>query len=103
MTKEIYNQTLSSFLSPGAVGRELGISLSAVYNLIHTRDLRAIDVAPSTTTGRKPTYRIRREWLDDFLLGRTAARAPSPGGGRGGPKTARRSRHGVTIENHLGI
>lgn len=69
----------AKLLTPAQVAAELNISLSAVYNLIRSGDLRAVDLAPSNRTGKHRFWRITRECLDEFLARRLmSARRPAP-------------------------
>lgn len=67
MTESNHNSTAPAILTPRHVARELGISLTAVYALIQSGDLPALDVAPTSGKGDKHTYRIRPAWLDEFM------------------------------------
>jgi hypothetical protein len=87
------------FLTPAQVGAELSLSLSAVYNLIRSGDLKAIDVGPRSAGGRKAHYRIRRQWLDEFILARRHQPLYAP---PVAPQRTRRSTGLVrTARNHL--
>lgn len=50
-------------------GELLGLKPNAVYNLIHTGELRAVNVAPKGRS--RPRLRIRRDDLQAFVDART--------------------------------
>jgi len=96
-------QSRESFLTPANVAAELNVSLSAVYNLIRSGDIQAVNVAPSDKPGRNGFWRIRRQWVDDFIGQRLAAGAfRSRRLHRDRPST-RSSRVPGFIPNHLGL
>ena len=100
MTEINYNHTLPAFLSPKVVARELGVSLTAVYALIQSGDLRAVNVAPTSGQGKKRSYRIRPAWLDEFVSKRIIQRTrPQP------PSRMRRRRRNrppeLSVEEYL--
>ncbi len=78
MTESNHNQTAPAYLRPQQVKQELQISLSAVYNLIRSGDLEAIDVAPSRSRQGHPHYRIPRASLEAFLARRGGVRPEQP-------------------------
>ncbi len=80
MTDDNHNSTAREYLAPKHVGDKLGLSLTAVYALIRSGDLPAVDVAPSRGSrgGRTyHSYRIHHSWLDEFVRQRTIRRAPT--------------------------
>lgn len=90
-----------AFLTPATVAAELNVSLHAVYNLIRTGDIQAVNVAPSGNTGGKGCWRIRRQRVDDFIgrrlaIGTSRSRRPHPDRQR-----TRSSRVQGFIPNHL--
>lgn len=90
-----------SFLTPANVAAELNVSLHAVYNLIRTGDIQAVNVAPSGNPGGKGCWRIRRQWMEDFIgrrlsTGASRSRLPHPG-----RQSSRSSRIQSFIPNHL--
>jgi hypothetical protein len=99
MTEDDHNKTTPTFLTPRHVAGELGISLTAVYALIQSGDLTALDVAPTSGKGDKRSYRIRRVWLDEFVSKRIIrpARLQPPPAGR------RRRRGQPPVKDHLGL
>ena len=90
-----------AFLTPATVAAELNVSLHAVYNLIRAGDIQAVNVAPSGNPGGKGCWRIRRQWVEDFIgrrLSTGASRSRMP---RSGGQRARASRVQRLIPNHL--
>lgn len=61
-------------LTPAAVAAELNVSLDTVYNLIRAGDIQAVSLAPSDKPRLKELYRIRREWIDEFVNRRLVVR-----------------------------
>ena len=62
--------SVSTWLNPPAVARQLGVSPAKILTLIASGELRASNLA--TTTSGRPRWRISPEALQDFLLGRQA-------------------------------
>jgi hypothetical protein len=89
------------FLTPANVAAELNVSLHAVYNLIRTGDIQAVNVAPSDNPGGKGCWRIRRQWVDDFIGQRLAAGAFRSRKLHRDRPSARSSRAQGFIPNHL--
>jgi excisionase family DNA binding protein len=90
MKKQNQTDGTLSMLTPQQVAGELGISVGAVYNLIHAGTLPAVDLA---TKGRG-CYRVKRQWLDEFLDRR---RVPSVAPVR------RREKKTVAVRDYLGL
>ncbi|MEN6424636.1 MAG: helix-turn-helix domain-containing protein [Phycisphaerales bacterium] len=65
-------------LTPAAVAAELNISLDTVYNLIRAGDIQAVSLAPSDKPRLKGLYRIRREWIDEFVTRRLVVGSSQP-------------------------
>lgn len=82
-------------LAPAAVAAELGISVSAVYSLIRSGDLPAVDLAPSKAARRHALWRISRQSLGEFLSQRTTEGLESPSRAR--PQSL------AGAPNHLGL
>lgn len=61
-------------LSVKQVAQRLGIRRHSVLTLIHTGELRAVDV--SITQGGRPTWRILVDDLDAFIGRRTFEKSP---------------------------
>jgi len=89
-----------SFLTPANVAEELNVSLHAVYNLIRAGDIQAVNVAPSDNPGGKGCWRIRRQWVDDFISYRLAT-GVSRSRRRCDKQSSRSSRVQRFIPNHL--
>ncbi|MEN6428074.1 MAG: helix-turn-helix domain-containing protein [Phycisphaerales bacterium] len=90
-----------AFLTPATVAAELNVSLHAVYNLIRAGDIQAVNVAPSDNPGRKGCWRIRRQWVEDFIGWRLSAGASRSRMPRSGGQNVRSSRVHLLIPNHL--
>jgi hypothetical protein len=90
-----------AFLTPANVATELNVSLHAVYNLIRAGDIQAVNVAPSGNPGGKGCWRIRRQWMEDFIGRRISTGASRSRMPRSGGQRARSSRIQRLIPNHL--
>lgn len=97
------NETIDSFLTPAMVAVELNISLSAVYNLIRHGDLQALNLTPGDTAAGRGFYRIRRQWIEDFVARRIARATPETPQVERTRQRARRSPGPEIIQNHLGL
>ena len=75
----------TDWLTPRQAAEILQCSYETVLGHIHLGTIRASDVSASTSTRRKPIYRINREDLDAFLNGRR----------NDPPQPAKRRRHRV--------
>jgi hypothetical protein len=76
--QELHAVEYERLLTPAAVAAELNVSLAAVYNLIRSGDLQSVNLASAGKGGSKGLYRIRREWVDDFLNRRLVSEAARP-------------------------
>lgn len=68
----------TGYLTPAAVAAELNVSPSAVYSLIYSGDLSAVNLAPTGRTRKQGFWRVPRQGLDEFLSKRTVSPAPAP-------------------------
>lgn len=88
----------SDWLTVDDVAKELKISKSIVYRLIHHRQLEAIDTGNSEKR-KKGHYRIERQSLDSYLEARKIKAMPE--------KPTRpcpcRPKHLREVKNHLGL
>lgn len=90
-----------AFLTPANVTAELNVSLHAVYNLIRAGDIQAVNVAPSGNPGGKGCWRIRRQWMEDFIGRRLSTGVSRSRLSRPGRQSVRASRVQRLIPNHL--
>lgn len=90
-----------AFLTPATVAAELNVSLHAVYNLIRAGDIQAVNVAPSGNPGGKGYWRIRRQWVEDFIGRRLSTGASRPRLPCSGGQRVRSSGIQRFIPNHL--
>jgi excisionase family DNA binding protein len=86
-------------LTPAAVAAELNVSLDTVYNLIRAGDIQAVSLAPSDKPRLKGLYRIRREWMDEFVTRRLVAGSSQPEAPRIERGRSRRSRGSGVIHS----
>jgi excisionase family DNA binding protein len=73
--RQDFSPSFEGFLKPADVAEQLAVSPSTVYNLIRKGDMQAVNVAPSDSLGLKAFYRIRQQWVDEFVRRRLAAAA----------------------------
>jgi hypothetical protein len=89
MTKLDTGAGVVEYLTPAAVAKELNVSVSAVYSLIYSRDLLAVNLAPSSRNRKHGFWRISSKNLQDFLSRRVVpAQEPA--------STVRHARRSVT-------
>lgn len=80
------------------VAGELNISLNAVYNLIYSDNLRAVNLAPTNKPGDRRFWRVPRRCLTEFLEARlTPGKQPTV------EQQTRHRAHPQPIRNHLGL
>ena len=60
---------MSDWMTTTEIAENLGINTSKVRQWIMREELRAVNIANYDTHSR-PRYRIKKDWLDDFLSGR---------------------------------
>lgn len=80
------------------VAGELNISLNAVYNLIYSDNLRAVNLAPTNKPGDRRFWRVPRRCLAEFLEARL-----TPDKRAVTERPARRRVRGMVIPNYLGL
>lgn len=56
----------------------LQISRTTVERLIHSGRLQAAEIKSANGTGQRVRFRIRREWIERFLLTNTRSRGQEP-------------------------
>ena len=88
-------------LTPAAVAAELNVSLDTVYNLIRAGDIKAVSLAPSDKPRLKELYRIRREWIDEFVSRRLVEGRCRPQESRVGRRQTRRPRGAVVTRDYF--
>ena len=59
------------WLTVEEVAQELKLSRDTVERLIGSADLRAASIETPRGQGQKSRYRVRREWLDEFMQSKT--------------------------------
>ena len=101
MTENNHNHSAPAYLTPKKVASELGISLTAVYALIQSGDLRALNVAPSSGQGSKRSYRIGRQWLNEFVARRTMTPASRNEGAVALRRRRRRRQDEPAVKDYL--
>jgi len=72
------NPGITEYLTPAAVAAELSVSQSAVYSLIRSGDLPAVNLAPTGRTRKQGFWRVPRRGLEAFLSSRTVVPTPAP-------------------------
>lgn len=63
------------WMTVNEVADELSLSRDTIERLIGSGRLKAAAIETSKGRGRRPRYRIRREWIDEFMQNRV--RQPS--------------------------
>jgi len=66
--------TRPAYLTPPEIARMLRMRQATVIGWIRSGRLRAIDISE----GRRPRYRISRQALDEYLVGRAVAPPTRP-------------------------
>jgi excisionase family DNA binding protein len=77
MTEIRSDNSLDAFATPAQVAARLAISDETVYRLIRAGEIKAINCAPRGTSKLKALWRIRWDWVDEYVTHRLAE-APSP-------------------------
>lgn len=88
-------------LTPAAVAAELNVSLDTVYNLIRAGDIQAVSLAPSNKPRLKELYRIRREWIDEFVNRRLVVGRRRPQESGVERRQSRRPRRAVVTRDYF--
>jgi excisionase family DNA binding protein len=71
-----YAKASRDWLTVQEAADELRVSRDTIERLIGSGKLRAAEVATRMGTGLRHRYRIRREWLDEYLLASTGPAEP---------------------------
>jgi len=90
----------SEWLTVDEVARELNMSKSNVYRLIHVGNLEAVDLViadDDSEIPKKGHYRIKRSILNKYLESRKVKSLPNH------ITNLPRSRHLPKVKNHLGL
>lgn len=61
------------FLTPPEIAEQFGVKADTVRNWIKAGDLKAVNVA---NKGRRPAFKVSRQWLDEFVAARMVAATP---------------------------
>lgn len=61
----------SAVLDLNEIGKRLGVGRRTVYRLIAAGDLRAVNVSPPGSAGKRPRMRVREDDLAAFIESRT--------------------------------
>ena len=93
-----HNQSESEWLTVDEIAKELKISKSIVYRLIHNSEIEAIDIVDSNSRmPQKGHYRIQRKSLNKYLERKKVKLLPEIS------SLQTHSRHFPKVKNHLGL
>jgi excisionase family DNA binding protein len=98
MFGNVHRALVSDWLTVDEVAKELKISKSIVYRLIHNGEIEAIDIVDSNSRiPQKGHYRIQRKNLNEYLERKTVKLLPDS------QSHQTHLRHFPKVKNHLGL
>jgi len=98
MLETAHKASESDWLTVNDIAKELKISKSIVYRLIHHGELEAVDIVETNgEIAKKGHYRIKRSSLNEYLESKKVRPFPNQSAHR------TRSRRFPKVKNHLGL